>query len=179
MELTITEYTILGIVWSKGPCTTYVVMRELARSPSTFYRKRTATAYRVVQRLISEGLLEHIGETIGSRRDRPVRVAPKGLAVLKEWLAPPLAPVEVAHAIDLIRLRMYFIGAIQPEERAVFVDEAVGALRMYVATLEAVIDEERKTDPFAALASLGAVYETRARIEWLEAIRPGLLSAGE
>jgi len=175
MSFSITELTILGIVWSKGPCTTYVVMRELAASPSSFYRNRAATAYRSVQRLVTEGLLENVGDTIGSRRDRPIRITDKGYSELRSWLTPPLPDIEVAHTVDLVRLRLFFVGAIDRSERGNLVDDAIDLLRRHLVAVEAVVRQEVETDPIASLASLGSVYETKARIEWLEAIRAKLL----
>ena len=177
-KLSISEFTILGIIWSHGPCTTYLVMRVLASSPTTFYRNRAATAYRAVQRLVREGLAEAIGDSTGPRHDRLIRISDRGVEALQSWLSPPLPLIEVSHTIDLIRLRMYFVGVVEVERRASFVDDAIDGLRKHLKTVEANAAKENETDPYAGLAALGTVYETRARIEWLEAIKPKLAELG-
>jgi DNA-binding PadR family transcriptional regulator len=170
-KLSTSEYTVLGIVWRDGPCTTYAVMRELASSASTFYRNRAASTYRVAQRLIGLGLLELDGEEIGSRGDRQIKATEKGYAELQKWLSPPIPKVEVAHTIDLIRLRVHFIAALDGPGRVAFLDDALNAARQRLAELERV---KPSPDPFEALGSLGTIYETRARIEWLEQVKKRL-----
>lgn len=172
MALSTTDYTVLAIIWRDGPCTTYVVMRDLASSPSTFYRNRASSTYRVAQRLTDLGLVEQVDEDVGSRGERLIQVTPDGLEALRSWLSPPIPRVEIAHTIDLVRLRMFFLKALPPEERLRFVDDAIAFLR----ELEAANEErvEKPTDPFQEMGSLGTLLETRARIEWLERVRERL-----
>jgi DNA-binding PadR family transcriptional regulator len=179
MRSSVTEHTILGIVWNDGPTTTYRVMRKLAASPSSFYRNRAATAYRVVQRLIEQGLLEVVGEDVGARGDRQIRITGEGLNVLRAWLLDPVPYAEVAHSADLIRLRLYSAGAIRPEERATLIDNAISELLRLQLAIEGDIRREGESgDEFAVLAAKGSLFETKARIAWLQEIRPRLLELG-
>jgi len=172
-KLSTTEYTVLGLVSVNGPCTTYVVMKELASSASTFYRNRAATTYRVVQRLIESHLLEPVGEELGARGDRLINITPLGLEELRAWLRPPIAKVEVDHTIDLIRLRIYFLSVITPAERALFLDAAISALSTRVSEYEEL---SHVPDPFDSMANLGGLLETQARLKWLHSIRSRLLA---
>ncbi|MDR3691113.1 MAG: PadR family transcriptional regulator [Fimbriimonas sp.] len=174
MKLSISEYTILGLVWAKGPCTTYTIMREMAASPTTFYRNRAATTYRTVHRLESAGLVAPVDGTVGARQDRLIRISEAGALSLESWLTPPLSNVEVAHTIDLVRLRMYFIGALPAQKRTELVDDALLRLKDRLRVVETTAERERENDPYAYLATLGAVLETQARIRWLEAVRENL-----
>ena len=56
------EYTVLGIAWKRGPCTTYALMMELSTSTSTFYKKRAGTTYPLVERLIKNVYLQQSAE---------------------------------------------------------------------------------------------------------------------
>lgn len=170
-KLSTSEYTVLGLVWRDGPCTTYAVMKELASSASTFYRNRAASTYRVAQRLIDLGFLELDGDEIGTRGDRLIKATAKGQAELQRWLSPPLPKVEVDHTIDLVRLRVHFLAALPPADRAAFVDEALNAAKARLQELEEAAPAE---DAFEALGSLGLIHETKARIAWLEEVKEAL-----
>jgi hypothetical protein len=70
------EYTVLGIAWKRGPCTTYALMKEMSSSTSTFFKNRASTIYPLVERLIKMGqLLTRLtsvacGRSIWVRRNR-------------------------------------------------------------------------------------------------------------
>ncbi len=166
--LSISDYTVLGIVGRDGPCTTYNVMRDMATSPSSFYRKRASSTYTVVQRLLGLGLLETLGEEPGPRGERQIAVTDEGLRVLKDWMSPVPA-VEAAHSNDLIRLRVNFLNLLDPGEREALIDQAATALRTLLAESERALPERH--DPIRYLTLLGLIYETRARLEWLEEVR--------
>lgn len=171
--LSTTEYTILGIVGKAGPCTTYAVMKELASSGSSYYKDRAGTTYPVVERLLKRGLIE-AGE---NRRSRKLRITIAGKEELKKWLTPPLPDHDVAHTLDLIRLRMYFLAALDEKQQELFVDRALDSLKRHLANTEELIEQERAAgDRIGSLATLGLLFETKARIAWLEAIKPQLLS---
>lgn len=176
-QLSTMEHTVLGILWQCGPCTTYAVMRELSASSSTYYRNRAGTAYPIIVRLVKGGLVRHAGDEVGSRKERLLEVTDNGLLKLQEWLAPPIPAAEIGQTRDLLRLRMYFLGALEPAHRARFLDDAKASLLLHLAGCEqAMQDHSSLADPFVALADLGAVHETRARLAWLEEITLVVLS---
>ncbi|HWD38451.1 MAG TPA: PadR family transcriptional regulator, partial [Fimbriimonas sp.] len=133
------EYTVLGIFCNLGPCTTYAVMRELAASPSTYYRKRAGSIYPTVQRLLKQGLIEEVSEA-GPRQDTQIKVGEAGVAHLREWLSFPISMAEVAHTVDLIRLRFFFLAALSAEERIRFVEEALVLTREHLRKTEEVTE---------------------------------------
>lgn len=167
-KLTNVEMTFLGMAWLRGPCTIYVLMKELAASESTYHRSRAGTAYSVAKRLIEGGFL--------SQRDSVVAITPLGAAFLKEWLLPPVPTMDIAHTADLLRLRFFFLGTISVEERLEFVDQSLVGLQEFLVRCRALIGENEKIgDYFGALATLNLVLETKARIRWLELVRPLVL----
>jgi DNA-binding PadR family transcriptional regulator len=170
--LSTADYTVLGVVWRDGPCTTYHVMLRLASSSSSFYRKRASSTYGVVQNLTKRGLLTPIGEEIGKRGDRPIGVTDEGMRVLKQWLAPPVPEVEAAYSNDLIRLRVNFIAALEPEEQAAFVKDAIRVLEALEHDHQESI--QKRNSEAQAIALIGHLYETQARIAWLHRLQ-GLL----
>jgi DNA-binding PadR family transcriptional regulator len=166
--LSISDYTVLGVIAREGPCTTYNVMMDMAASPSSFYRKRASSTYSVVQRLDSQGLIKALDEEPGPRGERQLAVTPEGLRALKEWLCRiPVA--EAAYSNDLIRLRVNFLIVLSPSEREALVDQAIDSLKILLSDSEGEL--EKRKDPIRYATLLGLIYETRARLEWLAEVK--------
>lgn len=168
-DLSSAEYTVLGLIWREGPCTTYAVMLKLASSPSSFFRKRASSTYSEVQKLLKRGFVEPAGDGVGTRGDRQIAITAAGLKALREWLSPPVPPLDAAYSNDLIRLRMNFLGALEPADQLAFVEDALRLMRGLALEYERAIEERgHESHP---IAIVGILYETRARIAWLEYVR--------
>lgn len=164
-KLSTLEHTVLGLAWLRGPCTIYSIMKELSLSASTFHKSRASTAYSVANRLLKFGLL-------GSLGDERIVVTEAGRAALREWVAPPVPMADVAHSADLLRLRFFFLGVVDPAERLAFIDEAIAGLEVFAKRCEDLISENQSLgDYFGALATVSSVIETRGRIAWLKLAR--------
>jgi DNA-binding PadR family transcriptional regulator len=169
-KLSTIELTVLGIAWLRGPCTTYVIMRELGTSESTYHKSRAGTAYSVTKRLLEFGLL--INPENEERDENRVQISESGIEALQQWMTPPIPLEDVAHSVDLLRTRFFFLGALTPETRIQFIDNALASLRIFAAKCEELLKaNEDLGEYFGVLATLGVVMETRARIEWLTIVR--------
>jgi DNA-binding PadR family transcriptional regulator len=164
-KLSAIEFTVLGLTWQHGPCTTYSLMKGLANAGSTYFRNRAGTTYSVTKRLVEFGYLQ-------SGEDDMIAITEDGRAVLCQWLEDPVPISEVAYTVDLIRLRTYFLGILPGEDRLKFVDESLKGLREVRAHCLVLFKKsEEASDYFGALAMLAAIKETDARIEWVTAVR--------
>ena len=178
-KLSAIEFTVLGIAWKRGPCTTYAIMKELASSTSTYYKSRAGTAYPIVTRLFREGLLAY-EESKVIRGDRLVLVTPAGEGELRQWLADPIGLEEVSHTMDFVRLRVFYLGASSPEEREAVLDNALSSLKRHLDECTiAAAEYARIGDVFSVLATEGVMFETRARIEWIHEIRSRAIGAAQ
>ena len=165
------ELTVLGIAWKRGPCTTYALMKELASSTSTYYKTRAGTAYPLVERLIKSKYLA-ASEVSGAKGEKLVEVTEMGIAALRRWLTDSISLEEVAHTVDLLRLRVFYLGAATSKERSAFIDNALVKLREQLAACEIACARYRDIgDVFSQLATEGVMHETSARITWLTEIR--------
>lgn len=155
----------MGIAWLRGPCTIYTILRELETSASSYHKSRAGTVYSIANRLLEKGILER--EPDGEQ----VCLSEEGKALLKQWVAPPTPFEDVTYSSDLLRLRFFFLGIIESEDRRAYVVEALDSLKKFLATTEALLDENEKIDePFGLLATVNIILETRARIQWLETV---------
>lgn len=170
-KLSTLEMTVIGLAWLRGPCTIYALMKELSLSASSFHKSRAGTAYSVANRLLEFGLLE-LADQEETADERLVRISESGKIALQEWLASPVPMADVAHSADLIRLRFFFIGAISVEERLAFIDSSILGLEAFLHECVALVPKNEEIgDYFGVLATLSAIYETKARIEWLKVVR--------
>lgn len=176
-KLSAMEFTVLGIAWKRGPCTTYALMKELASSTSTYYKNRAGTAYPLVDRLLRDGLLEQADET-GTRGERLISVTESGIAELTRWLSAPIDFAEVAHTVDFVRLRVFYLGGVLPDSRRELIDGAIETLHTQLARCEVAIAKyDAIGDVFSELATRGVVAETQARVDWLISIRDRAIAA--
>lgn len=137
-------------------------------SASSFHKSRAGTAYSVSRRLLEFGLLirsEGADEGV-------VRITEDGVAELRKWMLPPIPRSDIAHSADLLRLRFFFLGVVDQQERLKFIDDALDGLELFLKDCESLMPKNEEIgDYFGVLATLSSVLETRARIEWLRTVR--------
>jgi|GEM_PF-737786 len=169
-HLSAMEHTVLGIAWKRGPCTTYGLMKELSSSTSTYYKERAGTVYPLVNRLLKLGYLR-IADSGGLKDQKLIEITDLGFQSLQSWISEPISEEDVAHTVDFIRLRVFYLASVDPGERNFMIETSL-------AMLERQLDECKlarrryvdQGDDFSNLATLGTVFETIARIDWLKAI---------
>lgn len=160
------EMTILGYAWLRGPCTIYTIMKQLSLSESTYHRSRAGTAYSVAKRLLSLNLIEKLD-------DDQVQITAHGEEVLREWTGPVVPMMDIAHTSDLLRLRFFFLELLSPEDRIEFIDRSLASLREFEQRCSDLIPKNQAIgEYYGALATVCSVLEARARIQWLEMVRP-------
>ncbi len=159
------ECTVLGLAWLRGPCSIYSIMKDLSVSASSYHQSRAGAAYSVAKRLLEFGLLER-------RETDEVAATEEGVRALREWVSVPIPMADITHSADLIRLRFFFLGAIEKDERLKFIDESIAGLQVFLSECEALLPaNEALGEYFGVLATLSTIFETRARIAWLRAVR--------
>lgn len=164
-KLSTLEFTVLGYAWLRGPCTTYAIMKELSQSESSYHNSRAGTAYSIAKRLVGFGLLD-------SSSEGEISISATGLEALQDWLRPPLPAADIAHSADLVRLRFFFLGALDQESRLEFIDRSIEGLREFLKRCEALLPKnEELGDYYGLLATISTIFETKARIQWLTLVR--------
>jgi uncharacterized small protein (DUF1192 family) len=131
-----------------------------------------------MDRLIRFGLVDTFPSP-ENPEDRLVTVSAEGLATLKAWLKPPITEEDIAHSADFVRLRTFFLGVIEPSERIALLEDALGSMKLHLQRCrEQFKQSEVEDDEFGPLAMLSIVYETEARIAWLEVVLAKLKASG-
>ena len=167
-KLSSLELTVLGLLWLRGPRKAYAIMKELSLSPSTYHNTRAGATYSVVNRLVEFGLVE---------RGEHLPLPPDGAEALREWLCEPMAEAELSYSFDPVRLRTYFLGAVEPEDRLAFIETTLAGLERVERDWMGAMDaHEALGEYFGVLGAAGALMEVRARATWLRIYREFLLN---
>lgn len=180
MPLTDLEHTVLGNVWKKGECSGYEILQEFTHSTAAYYRSREGAIYPLLARLVRRRLLRARADKRGKRPRRLYSISPTGLAALKAWLAGPIPEADATVPPDLVRTRVYFLGAIAPAERRSMLRDAAKRVRGQLAANRKKLKRFKSTgNVFAALAVEGIILVMQARLDWLRRIEssPSLAAA--
>ena len=160
----------MGVLWKRGPCTAYAVIREFAESRSAFYRSGAGSIYPLLSRLRGAGLVQAAPGS--GERETLYTLSASGVEKLREWFRVDAVDPDFTCAADPIRSRAYFLAVLDPAERLRFVTDSLRGLRALLSQCESDVDAYRVAgDEFSAMAMEGSVEETKARIRWLQRFR--------
>ena len=163
------EGCVLGIIWTYGSCTPYVIRRKFLISPNPEWSGSAGAIYPLVQRLETRGWIRSDEmKTKGGRRSRMYRLTPAGRKVLRRWLGPPLLLSTVAIPSDPLRTRIEFIASLHPRKQKAFLRDAIRQMHEQIRVIRKDCKRRRaeKNVP-AYVAGLGALKMMRARLQWL------------
>jgi DNA-binding PadR family transcriptional regulator len=171
-ELTELERCVVGVVWRDGPVTAYEIASLFSKSLSPYWSGSAGAIYPVVQRLQRRGLIVGRQRAWNGTKKTVLSITEKGTASLQEWLTPPISSASAGPSFDSIRTRLYFLGVLPKKQQLAIVDDAVRVTRQQIDDFET----QRKADEEAGnisevLGGLGVIFEYRARLRWLAAIR--------
>lgn len=158
---------MLGHLWKHGPTTAYAVRKELLNSPSSHWSGSAGAIYPLLERLENQKLVVSREGARGDRAHWAYELTEAGHKALNAWLAPTLAEDIISIAPDPLRTRMYFLGALTPKQRAIFLAGARAKLLAHIKEIEAM----PATDEYDTIAIRGAIRAARARIAWLDDVR--------
>lgn len=169
------EVTILGLVSTGAPCTTYWIRKQFQSSPSSHFSGSAGAVYPAIRRLEKQGLVRGTRQRRGSRKLSSYRLTNRGEQALRHWLTPPLPLEDITHSLDPIRTRVYFLNALDSEERLRFVDDALEQTNRYLTVVKADCAARRRAGALMQHhGARGVLHEVRARIRWLRDLRRAL-----
>src|SRR5215510_939473 len=114
------EGCVLGHLWKHGPSTAYSIRKEMLDSPSSHWSGSAGAIYPLLERLERRGLVVSRQAARGDRRVCSYGQTSLGSRHFLRWLGPPLEREVVSIAVDPLRTRIHFLGALTPRRRAAF-----------------------------------------------------------
>lgn len=168
MQLTELEGCALGLTWQLGPCPAYAIKRQFELSNSSSWSASAGTVYPLMKKLERLHLIDGRDDLSNpAKRRRIYTITAAGRAQLIHWMST--LPEWAGEAVpEPIRTRTFFLSALGPEERLAFLQDAKARTERMIASLEAAVTSAE--DKIESLASLGALFELRARAEWLDIV---------
>ena len=165
--LTELEGTVLGLVWSEGPCSPYRIRRVFTTSPSPYWSGSAGAIYPLMTRLEAAGFLRSKAYATGARKGLRYRLTPAGLRALTAWLGSPADDVLIGVPPDPLRTRMVFLALLPPAARRDYLSGAQTRMREHLARARRDLAHRRGEGPYAALVAEGAIAAIEARLRWL------------
>lgn len=166
------EGCVLGIIWSYGSCTPYVIRRKFLISPNPEWSGSAGAIYPLVKRLEARGWIRSEEEsTTGGRRSRKYSLTAAGRRIFRGWLGPPLSVGTVGIPIDPLRTRVEFLEALPPRKRQAFLADSVKQLLEQIGIIKKDCARRRvEGNRPAYLAGLGALQMMQARLKWIRQV---------
>lgn len=167
------EGCVLGIIWTYGSCTPYVIRRKFLISPNPEWSGSAGAIYPLIKRLEDRGWIRWEDKsTEGGRRSREYSLTGAGRKVFRIWLGPPLAVSTIGIPSDPLRTRVEFLASLDPSQRKAFLADAIRQMSEQLDVIEKDCVRRRAEGNVPAYAAgLGALKMMRARLEWLRQVR--------
>ncbi|QIL03038.1 PadR family transcriptional regulator [Sphingomonas sinipercae] len=177
-SLTELEGVILGIVWSRQPCSAYVVVKRFQRSTTWGWSSSTGAIYPAIRRLITRGLLDGEPEARTGRKAIELSLTAEGLHSLRDWI-DGLADEMASAGIDPIRSRANYLAALEPDAREAFICRAERITRARLRVVEQNPPDLNARDNWTLeAANVGVALALKARLQWLKELRRLMRQAG-
>ncbi len=166
--LTPTSYTVLGLVRTLQPCTSYDMKQLVNISIGMFWSFPHSQLYAEPARLVEDGLLVEEQEETGRRR-RLFSLTPAGEEALLDWLTDD-DPTDLGEMRDDGLLRLFFSRGIGPEAVAKLAETRK---RVHDERIEFLTDlrgqvEDRASAAQLATLELGIRWDRTASEFWAE-----------
>jgi DNA-binding PadR family transcriptional regulator len=166
-EMTELDSTVLAVIALEGPLSAYDVRARFERSLTREWSSSTGSIYPSIRRLHAGGYIWSSAPE-GPRGKQKLTSTERGRADVAKWVCSLSIDLAAAHP-DPLRTRAQFLKLLDEDGQRRFIREAKHF------TSEALEKAERRAQErianglgrLEALAEAGALYELRARREWL------------
>ena len=161
------DLTVLGVLARDGPMSAYDVRQVFARSVTPSWSSSSGSIYPAIRRLVEAGLAS-ASAAEGARGRQTLQTTPEGRRAVEQWVCD-FAPGLAGATPDPLRTRAFFLALLTTEARQAFLRHAMESTDGAIVDAERIFAElsARHDGSLDHLASLGALYELRARRAWL------------
>ena len=166
------KYAILGLI-CKRPMSGYDILQEFSMNLSEFWSAKHSQIYPELKKLSEEELIDYSVEITGTVLEKKVyRITEKGKQEFLTWLNEDVSMQPTAK--DVFRLRMYFSGQLEKEDRLRLLESQ---LKQHKDRLEHLKHNQEKFSKIPDsdshefgdyLVLMGAIMRENTNIEWLK-----------
>jgi DNA-binding PadR family transcriptional regulator len=163
------DLAVLGVV-SEQPASAPEVVAAIRRIGGGASFQPTADVVNGrIAALTRAGLLVPASDELAGQRCW--RASQAGRARLRDPLMLPSGSPGEALAAVCVRLKICFVGMLDPEARGAMLDDLLGAHRRELAQARAALERSEHPTPFARRCLVRDVERWEAELGWLEALR--------
>ncbi len=164
------EYLIMSFI-SEGVGSGYAMRLQMNHMDGLRWSAESGSVYRVLRRLVSQGLIVEAGKAGSPNRERTEHaLTPAGRSALDAWARSPMATHELTALIDPLRLKIRCFGRLDASERraavTTWIDQNRGVIRL--------LRRRCRTSSSPMLAESNLLMLAKARHAWLKSIQKSL-----
>jgi DNA-binding PadR family transcriptional regulator len=173
MELTATEYAVLGLL-TRGEMSGYDLRKAAEGSVGYFWTPAKSRIYAILPRLVEAGLVRRRDVAQSGRPDKQLyRLTPKGKDALRRWVAEGVLDPEFSR--NTLLVKVFFGDLAEPEQILAQIRQRREEMEQLKAELEA-IEAHRRDDLYPHLTRLYGLEYAKAIIRWANAAERELTS---
>jgi DNA-binding PadR family transcriptional regulator len=168
-ELSLLEYSLLGLVHDREPCSGYDLRKLFAETPMGSFSDSPGSIYPALARLERGKLIRgQIEETSSVRRRKLFRLTSAGRRALENWLRRPITQTDMVRGMPELALRFAFLESVLGRSACVpFLKALEKELALYIPTLRRHLDIQRATNSVSAsLAMENGVMSYESQLAW-------------
>lgn len=173
MELTATEYAVLGLL-TRGEKSGYDLRKSAERSVGYFWTPAKSRIYAILPRLVDAGLVRRRDVAQAGRPDKQLyRLTVKGEEALRRWIGEGALEPETSR--NTLLVKVFFGELAEPAQMIEQIRQRRLEMEQLKAELEA-IDATGSDDLYPSLTRLYGLEYAKAIIRWAKAAERELAS---
>ena len=174
MELTATEYAVLGLLTRGGEKSGYDLRKSAEGSVGYFWTPAKSRIYAILPRLVDAGLVRRRDVAQAGRPDKQLyRLTAKGEEALRRWIGEGILDPETSR--NTLLVKVFFGELAEPAQMIEQIRQRRLEMEQLKAELEA-IDATASDDLYPRLTRLYGLEYAKAIIRWAKAAERELAS---
>jgi PadR family transcriptional regulator, regulatory protein AphA len=166
MELTATEYAVLGLL-TRGEKSGYDLRKAAEGSVGYFWTPAKSRIYAILPRLVDAGLVRRRDVAQSGRPDKQLyRLTARGEEALRRWVAE--GDLEAETSRNTLLVKVFFGDLAEPEQILAQIRQRRREMEQLKAELEA-IETRGRDDLYPHLTRLYGLEYAKAIIRWAKA----------
>ena len=159
------EYMVLAMV-GDGVNSGYAMRRQMQNMRGARWSAESGSVYRVLRRLQAGNLVKQARKVGVPNRERTeYDLTATGKMLVSKWLSDSLPQEDLEYLLDALRTRTYFLGMLEPKERAQTVRSWMSSNRKLISQLQEEGGKSKKGP--ASWVHENLLCLAKARQDWL------------
>ncbi len=173
------EITILGLLMEEN-LYGYEIKKKIVERLEDYVDIKFGSIYYAIKKAVDNGWVKRVGtEKEGGNPERYIyQIMPAGRKYYKKMLKQYFERTMIHFDIDIV---LMFYNALMPEQKELFIEDRIEAVKEKLAAIKEKIDEEFKLPEEKSHLHIFTYLENhlKAELGWLKSLKKGELLAAE